>query len=114
MTECTELATLGGVTYVSIPDDVAIGEQPTPIAESIQPVTLTAELIDEISDASPHVWLIRKRVAEAIAERYAITDEIKLLRTAPSAEFDAYNAYAESCRAWGREEKTKLGLVLGA
>lgn len=50
------------------------------------------------------------RVRERIAERYPIHEEIKLLRTAPSQEFDAYNAYAEACREWGREQKAMLGL----
>jgi len=49
-------------------------------------------------------------VQEMIAALYSLTDEIKLLRTAPSPEFAAYNAHAESCRAWGRAEKAKLGL----
>jgi hypothetical protein len=56
------------------------------------------------------VRLINQRVQDAIAQRYSIADEIKLMRTAPSAEMTAYNAYAEDCRAWGRAEKSKLGL----
>ena len=43
-------------------------------------------------------------------DRQRIMNEIKLLRTAPSAEFEAYNAHAEACRAWGREQKAALGL----
>ena len=42
----------------------------------------------------------------------ALTDDRALcaLRTAPRAEMDAYNAWVEKCRAWGRAEKAKLGL----
>jgi|SRR5690554_3690980 len=53
---------------------------------------------------------INEQVCARIAEQYSITDEIKLLRTAPSEEFDIYNEYAEACRKWGREQKAALGL----
>lgn len=107
----TELATIEDVTYVHVPDGADLpAEQPAEIAASIQPVTLTADLRRAIEDASPHVALIRARVAEKIAEQYSIGDEIKLLRTAPSAEFELYNAFVEDCRAWGRAQKAQLGL----
>jgi len=104
----TELATVDGVTYVSLPDGAVLPAQPDEIA--VTPVELTPELKIAISDASPFVRMIRSMVADKIAERYSVGDEIKLLRTAPSAEFEAYNAYAEDCRAWGREQKAALGL----
>lgn len=108
----TELCTINGITYVSLPDGAELPDnQPTEIADSIQPVTLTADLRRSIEDASPHVALIRERVAAKIAAAYSIGDEIKLLRTAPSPEFDLYNAYVEDCRAWGREQKAMLGLA---
>lgn len=107
----TELATIDGITYVALPDGATLpGEQPAEIAANVAPVTLTDALRDAIKAASPHVRLINERVREAISERYSIADEIKLLRTAPSPEMVAYNAYAEECRAWGRAEKAKLGL----
>lgn len=104
----TELATINDVTYVSLPDNTVLPEQPAEIA--VAAVDLTPDLKQAISDASPHVKLIRQRVSDKIAERYSTGDEIKLIRTAPSAEFEAYNAYAEDCRAWGRAERAKLGL----
>ena len=104
----TELATVDGTTYVSIPDGATLPAQPDEI--TVTPITLTQTLKTDIEDASPHVRLIRQLVLEKIAERYSMGDEIKLLRTAPSAEFEAYNAYAEDCRAWGREQKAALGL----
>lgn len=107
----TELATVDGVTYISLPDGATLpAGQPEEIAASIAPVTLTDALRDAIKAASPHVRLINERVQAAIAERYSYADEIKLLRTAPSPEMTAYNAYAEECRDWGRIEKAKLGL----
>lgn len=54
---------------------------------------------------------INQRVREMIRSEYSIEDEIKLLRTAPSAEFEVYNEHAEACRDWGREEKRRLGLI---
>ncbi len=104
----TVLATLDGYTYVSLPDGMKLPSQPKQI--TVEPVTMTDELKEELSRVSQHVALINERVRTAIADRYSISDEIKMLRTAPSQEFDAYNAYAEDCRAWGRAEKAKLGL----
>ena len=107
----TELATIEGVTYVTLPDGVSLpADQPAEIASSIETVALEDDLRDAIKAASPHVRLINERVQAAIAERYSTADELKLLRIAPSVEFTAYNAYAEECRAWGRAEKAKLGL----
>ncbi len=104
----TELCTIGGVTYVSVPDDIAMPDQNALITYAV--ATLTSELKEAIKAASPHVQLIDQRVREKIADAYPIHEEIKLLRTAPSAEFDAYNAFAEACRQWGRDQKTVLGL----
>ena len=107
----TELATIDGVTYVFIPDSAALPtSQPPEIAASIQTVTLTPTLTATIANASPHVRLIRAQVQEQIAEQYSMADEIKLLRTAPSPEFEAYNAHAEASRAWGRAQKAAIGL----
>ena len=107
----TELATIDDVTYISLPDGVTLpSEQPEEIASSIETVTLTPTLREAIASASPHVRLIRALVQEKIAAAYSMADEIKLLRTAPSAEFEAYNAFAEDCRAWGRDQKAALGL----
>jgi len=108
----TELATVDGITYVCLPDGAALpAGQPDEIAASIiENVTLTAEQIAAIKAASPHARLINERVVAMIAAEYSMADEIKLLRTAPSAEYEAYNAHVEACRAWGRTEKAKLGL----
>lgn len=109
-----ELCTLpDGRTVVALFDGFALpDDQPTAIAGSIEhlPSPLPTDLRDAIRAASPHVRLINKRVQAAIAERYSMADEIKLLRTAPSAEMTAYNAWAEDCRSWGRAEKAKLGV----
>ncbi len=102
---------MDGITYVSLPDGATLpADQPTEIAASIETVTLTDSLREALKAASPHVYLINRRVTEMIADAYSIGDEIRLLRTAPSAEFEAYNAYVEDCRAWGRAQKAALGL----
>ena len=54
------------------------------------------------------VTMINNRVVEMIRSRYSIEDEIGLLRTGPSDEAEAYNAFVEECRAWGRGEKALL------
>ncbi len=101
---------MDGITYVSLPDGATLPQQPAEIADSVQTVTLDPVLVQQIKAASPQVRLINATVAEKIAEQYSMADEIKLLRTAPSAEYEAYNAHAEACRAWGREQKAALGL----
>ena len=106
--EGMELATIDGETYVSLPDGSTLPVQPSEI--SIEQVAMSPELKASISEVSPFVRMIRQMVSEKIASRYSTGDEIKLLRTAPSAEFEAYNAYVEDCRAWGREQKSKVGL----
>lgn len=101
-------ATLGQLFLdgVTLPID-----QPEEIAASIiNPAILAPELVAELKMASPHIRFINQRVADAIAERYTHADEIKLLRTAPSTEFNTYNAFVEDCRSWGRAEKAKFGL----
>lgn len=107
----TELASIDGWTFVHLPDGADdLPPQADEIAASITAVTLTPDLRSVLTEASPHVQLIRARVAEKIAAQYSMSDEIKLLRTAPSAEFEVYNAFVEGCRQWGREEKSKIGL----
>lgn len=109
----TELATVEGVTYVHLPAGQALpDQQPAQIEASIQAVVLTEEVLAQIEQASPHAALINERVRAMIAQKYRIEDEIKLLRTAPSPEFETYNAYVEDCREWGRLQKAALGLVV--
>jgi len=106
-----EIATVDGITYVSLPDGVSLpADQPAAIAASISIMTLAAPLREQIKAASPQVRAINAMVAEKIAASYSLSDEIKLLRTAPSAEFEMYNAHAEACRDWGRQQKALLGL----
>lgn len=109
-----EIATLpDGRTVVCLHAGFELpADQPAQIADSIEalPSPLPADLRDAIRAASPMVRVINARVQAAIAERYGIEDEIKLLRTAPSPEMAAYNDFVEDCRAWGRTEKAKIGL----
>ena len=103
-----ELATINGTTYVFISDTAPLPSQPAEI--TVSPITLDATLTAAIKSASPHIRLIDSRVVDMIRQKYSLTDEIGILRTAPSEEATAYNAYVEECRAWGRGEKAKLGL----
>ena len=106
----TELCTLDGVTYTAISEGAELARQAEQIAASVQIAVIDDELRAKICAASPHVALIQKRVRDKIAELYSIHDELKLLRTAPSPEYEMYNEHAEACRQWGREQKALLGL----
>ena len=103
-----ELAEVDGWHYVSVPDTAQLPAQSTEI--EWQAVTLDAALKASIQASSRAVQLINQGVVDQIRALYSVDDELKLLRTAPSAEFEAYNAHAEGCRAWGREQKAALGL----
>ena len=104
----TELCTIEGVTFVSVPDSITLPEQPEQI--TVEEVVLTDELKAAIKSESPHVQLINERVVAKIRERYSLNDEIKLLRIGLSEESTAYNDYVEECRDWGRAAKANLGL----
>ena len=104
----TELCTIDGITYVSVPDSIILPAQPEQI--TVEEVVLTEELKESIKSASPHVQLINDRVVSKIREVYSLNDEIKMIRLSPSAESTAYNEYVEACREWGRVAKANLGL----
>ena len=119
--QCTELCTLEGVTYVSVPDSVTLPDQPAEL--TITEATITPELRDQIKAASPHMALIAKRMEQRIRERYSLSDEQFFSRIGVGAALGAYTfapgeqdellafgAYVEAARQWGRDERAKLGL----
>ena len=119
--QCTELCTLEGVTYVSVPDSVTLPDQPAEL--TITEATITPELRDAIKAESPHVALIAKRMEMRIRERYSLSDEQFFARIGVGAALGAYTfapgeqdellafgAYVEAARQWGRDERAKLGL----
>lgn len=117
---CTELCTLGNVTYVSVPAGAVLPTQPAQI--TVSPVTLTPELLAAIKYASPHVALISERVVKKIRDAYSIDDELFFARIGSStgiytptagelSEKQVFSTFVESVRQWGRNERAKLGLA---
>ena len=120
----TELATIDGITYVSLPDGASLpANQPEEIAASIQTVTLTPALREAIKAASPHCQLIAQRMVEKIRALYSIDDEMYFARIGVGAANGKYTPtqdemqamtvfgeFVESIRQWGREERARLGL----
>lgn len=102
------IAELDGYVYWALPADAELPPQPEQIA--LETVTMSDELKAQLRAASPQVRRINEQVREAIAQRYQAHDEIKMLRQGSGAEFDAYNAYVEECRAWGSAQKAEIGL----
>ncbi len=103
-----ELAEIDGWHYVSVP---ALAQMPDQAVEiEWQPVTLNANLKLLIGANSRAVQLINQNVVDQIRSIYSVDEELKLLRTAPSAEFDLYNMYVENCRSLGKDQKLALGL----
>jgi hypothetical protein len=106
----TELCTIDDMTYISMPNDMILPEQPTIIANTLQEVLLIDDLKSQIKKLSPHVRLINQRVQEKIRKKYTESDEFKMLRISPSDETTVYDTYVNECCAWGQTEKAKLGL----
>ena len=119
----TELATIEGVTYVSLPDSALLSaQQPAEISGSIiNPVTLTPELRSTLRNTSPHLRLISQRMIEKIRGGYSIDDEMFFARIGVGAaaglyeptademqELTAFGEFAEAVREWGRSERAKL------
>jgi hypothetical protein len=118
---CTELATLDGFTYVHVPDSITLPAQPEQI--TVEEVTLTPELREEIKAASPHVRLSYKRLQDRIRSRYSLEDEQYLTRISVGALsgaytlqdgepelIAAYQAWVEKCREIARLERAVWGL----
>ncbi len=120
----TELATVDGLTYVSIPDLAVLpANQPEEISASIAEVTLTDTLKEAIRQVSPHTQLIAQRVIEIIRSQYTLDDEMYFARIgvgasmglySPSAkelqEMTVFGEFVEATRQWGRDQRALLGL----
>ena len=109
----TELCTIGNETYVHVPDNLVLPEQPFNLEVTMEAVTLTDELRDEIKELSPHVNLINTRVVEKIRAKYSSNDEFKILRIKTKGDnikSQPYMDHVDVCIAWGSAEKGKIGL----
>ena len=108
--QITELCTINGMTYVSVPDGITLPNQSSQVSGTLNTVLVSGELRKQIKDSSPHVRLINSRVVERIRQKYSLTEELKMQRLTPSDESTIYYNYVEECRAWGETKKAKLGL----
>jgi hypothetical protein len=120
----TELATIDGLTYVSIPDDQVLPtNQYDEISESITEVTMTDTLKEAIRLVSPHTQLIAQRIIETIRSNYTIDDEMYFARIGVGAsmglyvpstqelhEMTVFGEFVEATRQWGRDQRALLGL----
>lgn len=119
--KCTELCTIGLDTYVHVPDDLVLPDQPGVL--DMEAVSLTPELREEIKAASPHVRLSYRRLQDRIRSRYSLEDEQYLTRISAGALsgaytmqddepglIAAYQAWVEECREIARLERAVWGL----
>lgn len=120
---CTELGTIDGLTYVSVPPGVTLPEQLPQVAATLQTVKPTAELRAQLKALSPHCTLIAERMLQKIRARYSPDDEdffariglgsvLNLYQLPPAelSEIRAFVEFVEGVRQWGRAERAKLGL----
>jgi len=116
-----ELCTIDGWTYVHVPDGLALPPQPAQIAA--EPVLLDTALRERIKAISPQCRLIHRRMEEKIREKYSLADEqyysrigvgvaLGLYQFQPgeAEELQAFGAFVESVREWGRAQRAELGL----
>lgn len=116
-----ELGTIDGLTYISLPDDVVLPEQPAEI--NLQSVTMTDALKEQLKLINPWCKLVAQQIRAKIRERYDSEDEMYLTRisvgvlagmyTYLPGEAEAvveYGQYIEGTRQWGRDERAKVGL----
>ena len=116
-----ELATINGVTYISLPEGLSLPTQHTEIA--LTQLTMTDELKAEIRASSPADALIRQQIRSKIREKYDAEDEMYFARISVGAlmgqytyrageaeEVLAYGTFIESVRQWAQDEREKLGL----
>lgn len=121
--QCTELCTLDGVTYVSVPDSAELPPQPEQIAGSVTVAALDAVTREAIKSASPHCQLIDARMRDQIRAAYSMEDELKFARIgvgaamgmyAPSSDevqaMTVFGEFVEGVRQWGRQQRAELGL----
>ena len=120
-TRATELCTIAGITYVSVPDTMPLPEQPPEL--DIKPVTLTPELKAAIRTESTHCQFIDERRQAMIRSRYTAEDETGMARMGLKQSLGVaqmtddqkrrlfeYDGWVEHCLAWAKGERTKLGL----
>ena len=106
----TELCTINNETYISIPNDVVLPEQPKEI--TLEPVVITTELKGQIEKESPHIRLIEKRIIAKVREKYPIEAQLKIIRDKINGinieKYAEYNSYVEDCVADGEIKKELL------
>lgn len=118
---CNELAVIDGITYVSVPDEVELPEQPKEISVTI--AEITDELRLRLRKESDHLQLIDKQFTEKLRKKYSIDDEIYFARIAVGfllgnyvfeddemGLLSEYQMFVEDLREWARNERIKLGL----
>ena len=116
-----ELGTIDGLTYISLPVDVVLTEQPAEI--NLQPVVMTDELKEQLKAINPWCKLVAQQIRAKIRERYDGEDEMYLARISVGTVMGVYQfqpgeqqavldygAYVEEIRQWGKQERAKVGL----
>jgi hypothetical protein len=122
LTTLIELCTLDdGYTYVFIPDNIELPEQPKEI--TIENFELTNEIKDKIKKNSHHIQLIHDNLIKRIRSKYSIDDEQYFARICSTSlnnlynisddeieQIKTYNNWIEECRNLARIERSKYGL----
>jgi hypothetical protein len=98
-------------------------DQPSAIAASIETLTLTDALKEQIKAASPQVRLISDNMQRKIREVVSAEDEMYFARISigalsgqytmepgEAAAVAAYGVFVEGVRQWGRDQRAALGL----
>lgn len=116
-----ELGDIDNISYVFIPDDISIQDQPEEI--NLQPVELTPEKREELKTKLRPFQIIADEQQRMIREKYSQKDEMYFARISTSsllgsyefrpgeqAELEAFGMFVEYVREWGRQKRAELGL----
>jgi hypothetical protein len=116
-----ELAVIDGITYVSVPDNVVLPEQPTEISVTV--AEITDDLRSRLRKESAHLQLIDNQFTEKLRKKYSVEDELYFNRIAigfllgkyvfeddEMGLLSEYQQFVEDLREWARNERKNLGL----
>lgn len=116
-----ELAVIDGITYVSVPDNVVLPEQPTEISVTV--AEITDDLRSRLRKESAHLQLIDNQFTEKLRKKYSVEDELYFSRIAigfllgkyvfgddEMGLLSEYQQFVEDLREWARNERKNLGL----
>jgi hypothetical protein len=116
-----ELGSIDNTSYVFVPDDIILEDQPEEI--NLQQVNLTPEKREELKTNLRPFQIIAEEQQRMIRDKYTQEDEMYFARIGigvslglyefqpgEQTELEAFGLFVEYVREWGRQKRAELGL----